>query len=151
MKRPEAQRRKKYIDPLTSKTDQSFRNEVNVNSIMAKYTKTGQITHLRQSRGQFMDISAVPDLMTAFDIVRSAEKSFMELPAVIRERLGNNPANMQDFILDSRNSDLLIEYGILVPRETAGSTEPAVSTDVPAPKATKAKSKTPAPEVPDTD
>lgn len=128
MKRIQAQRRVPYVDNLPSKTDQSFRKEVNVNSIMAKYFKTRQIDLVKAGRGRYMDVSAIPDLMGAFDKVHRAEKAFSELPAVVRERLGNNPANMTDFVLDPKNEDLLREYGMLTPK-AAGSGETAVSAE----------------------
>lgn len=147
--RPGSGKRREYVDGLPSMTDQSFKQEVNVNAIMAKFKKTGQIGHVRQNRGQYLDVSNTPNLMEAFARVRKAEESFATLPAAVREKLRNDPANLSGFLNDPKNREMLEEYGVLEVRKGSGeSTDSSEGTKVPpakpAPK--KAKSEVPAGE-----
>lgn len=47
------------INEEPSKTDQSFAKQVNINNIMARYIKTGQLTHLRNQQGVYADMSEI--------------------------------------------------------------------------------------------
>lgn len=134
-KREAAQTREPYVDELPSKTDQSFRKEVDVNSIMAKYAKTGAITHLARNEGYYADVSAIPDLQGAFDQVALAAAAFKTLPAQLREDLRNDPTQLPGFLLNPANRDKAIEYGLIE--------KPQITPDVPSgvpPKAESPKS-----------
>jgi phage internal scaffolding protein len=113
MKRIQAQTRVIYKDDLPSMTDQSFKNEVNVNTIMKKYFKTRELSHVSKRLPQYLDVSNTPDLIGAFDKVAKAEHAFQSLPSVIRSALNNDPRNLSGFLLDPKNKDILIEYGLL--------------------------------------
>jgi len=143
--RPKAQFRKQYVDPLPSKTDQSFRQEVNVNSIMDKYRKGQQITHVRQNAGIYADVSNVPDLAGAFEKVRQASSTFATLPAEIRERLNNDPRNLEGFLVNPANKDLAMKYGLIqkksaeVPSDESTKVPPATPASPPAADPQQAK------------
>lgn len=145
MKRPTTGVREEYV-PGISKTDQSFKNEVNVNTIMDKWRKGQQITHLSRRQGQFMDASNIPDLHKAFAQVEQAREAFAQLPARIRDAMGNDPRNIEAFLLDEEARPLLEEYGLL--KERTDETPSSVTTKVaPAKPAVKPK-KTEAPPEP---
>lgn len=105
------------FENVKSMTDQSFEPQSNVNNIMAKYRKTGQISHLSRKQGIYADVSEVPDFMTALTIVNDATQKFMDLPSDIRKRFGNDPANMVDFLADPKNQKEAIELGLMVERK----------------------------------
>ena len=70
-----------------SRTDQSQAKECDVNHIMKKYIKTGQITHLAKVRGTYADVSEIPDLNEALMVVKQADETFSMLPAQVRKDL----------------------------------------------------------------
>jgi hypothetical protein len=140
-KRPVAQFRRDYVETLPSLTDQSQGPMTDVNNIMDRYAKTGQIMHLRGKQGQYMDLSATPDLMEAFAMVDFANKAFMDLPADLRRQLDNDPRKLEGFVNDPKNQELLVKYGLLTKSES--SNLDSESTKVPAEKAAPKKPKTP--------
>lgn len=59
------------------------------------------------------DLSEVPDLRTALDLVNDAKNRFMELPPRIRSRFRNSPAELWAFINDPENADEAVRLGLL--------------------------------------
>lgn len=105
------------INEEPSMTDQSFGPEVEVNNIMNQYLKTGQITHLAKSQGVFSDLSDLPDFATALNTVTQAQQAFDQLPSDLRERFGNSPEALMNFIHDENNYDEGVKLGLFNPRE----------------------------------
>lgn len=94
---------------------QHFRKEANINSIMAKYAKTGILvdpgTPMRSAPqfgvfGQF-------DYLECQNKVAQAKQAFMCLPARLRARFSNNPAQLLDFINNESNRAEAIALGII--------------------------------------
>lgn len=54
------------------------------------------------------------DLRTAIEAVHEAERTFALLPAKIRRRFGESPAQLHDFVMDPDNRQEAIELGLLV-------------------------------------
>lgn len=114
--------KKRYDTPEThaisfegekSLVDPSFEKDANINNIMAKYIKTGQLPELRNTLPQFGDFSAVMDYKDSLDFVRTAEDSFQQLPAKIRERFHNDPAALISFMGDEKNLEEAIKLGLV--------------------------------------
>lgn len=125
-----------------SRTDQSFLKDTDVNNIMQKYLKTGQITHLAKVSGVFTDVSQIPDLLTAMSQVTKAQQAFELLPAALRKRFGNSPVAMVEFLKDTRNDREAIELGLKVRKPGLDNIEPdsSDSAKVTTPKSTQSKS-----------
>lgn len=94
-----------------SMTDQSYRNEVNVNSIMKKYFKDRDASIFR-GPGSFIDLTTVTDLQGAFARVAAAEDAFMQLPSEIRTSLDNDPRNLESYLANPKNFDDAVKYGL---------------------------------------
>lgn len=97
-----------------SLTDQSWAKDCDVNNIIAKYIKTGQISHLAKHQGQYADVSAIPDLQSALDQVTKAQQAFDDLPSNLRKRFGNSPVEMVNFLSDPKNDQEAISLGLKV-------------------------------------
>lgn len=95
-----------------SKTKQSFREESNINLIMAKYTKTGLIDHVNKHGGQYKDMPTETDFHASMSVVAEANSMFEELPAAIRAEFENDTGKFLDFVTDPENSDALVEMGL---------------------------------------
>lgn len=105
------------IDYPPSKTQQQFKDECNVNKIIEKYLKTNEMTHLKQNKGVFADLTHISDYQDSLNKVIEANKSFMELNAQTRNRFGNDPQQLINFLADDSNRDEAIKLGLIVEKE----------------------------------
>lgn len=104
-------------DPVgESMTVQSFKDECDINKIMARYVKTGVITHLNPAEPRY-GFAPAGDFLGAMSLVTQAQQSFDELPAEVRRKFDNDPGKFLDFIDDPANEAELAEMGLTVPDE----------------------------------
>jgi len=99
-------------------TDQSYKNLCDINNIMAQYAKTGTFGHVASRQPQYIDNTTIPNLEDAFSIARNATELFNSLPADIRKLMDNNPVNLESFVHNPDNADMLLKHGLIVKRET---------------------------------
>lgn len=77
-----------------SLAQQQFAKEADINTIMAKYAKTGVLVDPMVSRRPIIeggDYENVPDLREAYELVFRAEEEFGMLSAHCRDQFGNDP------------------------------------------------------------
>ena len=67
---------------------------------MAKYEKTGLIDHVVRYRGQYADVANTVDYQEAIQIINDADTMFSSLPAKIRDKFANSPADFLAFVHD---------------------------------------------------
>lgn len=96
-----------------SRTQQSFKEECDINRILAKFRKTGELSHLTDHEPQYGDFSSSVDYKEALDRVHAAQADFDGLSARVRARMQNNPANLLAFMDDPENEDEARELGLL--------------------------------------
>lgn len=123
---------------------QSFKDECDINVIVERNKKTGMITHVRQGEPMFGDFAEISSYEESLQTVIAAENAFAELPAAIRDRFMNNPAEFVRFANDPSNQDAMVEMGLATYNEnkkTAG-TPPAVTSE-PSPAPAPAKKEAP--------
>ncbi len=109
------QHRCRLIIKGKSKTKQAHKDECDVNKIIAKYRKTGVLTHLKNNPQNF-EFAPNLDFQESLEYVEKAREQFMELPATIRNKFQNNPADFVAFVENPENKSEMIEMGLL-PRE----------------------------------
>lgn len=114
-----------YID----KTDQSFKAECDVNNIINRYMKTGEINHRARTAGIYGDFSNITDLKESMELVKYANEQFMEIPAEIRKKFGNDPTQLTEWLQDPKNLDDAIKHGLLERRPN--DDEPKTTTNPP--------------------
>lgn len=95
-------------------TDQQWKDECDVNFIMAKYLKTGHLPHLQQNPGLYADLSQITDLVGAYEDVKQAEEAFSSLPAALRNEFDNDPIKLVEFMKDPAKKQEAIDK-LLVP------------------------------------
>lgn len=98
-----------------SRAKQSFKEECDINNILAQFKRTGIVRHITQRQALYMDLPSDIDLQTSLAIVRKADKAFSELPAKVRDRFGNDPARLLAALQDPRMTDELRDLGLLKP------------------------------------
>lgn len=107
----------KFTKP--SMTQQSFKDECDINNIMAKYERTGIVDHVSQFQGQYGDFIGFPDYHTAMNAIRQADEMFMTLPSSIRERFNNSAEAFLQFAQDPDNYEEMVRMGLIpAPRPT---------------------------------
>lgn len=95
-----------------SKTQQQFAEEADINTIVNKFLKTGQLpTDLKVPR--YGDFDEVTDFHTAMNAVREAQEGFDRLPAQMRARFHNDPQELLAFIEDPENTEEAVKLGLL--------------------------------------
>jgi phage internal scaffolding protein len=99
-----------YFKP--TKTQQHEANNMNINEIMSRYNKT-KMAPVTYCTPQYGDFSKVNDYHTSLNKVINIQNEFMELPANIKKRFKNNPANLINFMNDNENYHEAIELGLI--------------------------------------
>jgi len=95
-----------------SLTQQHQKEDADINTIVARFGLTGELPFAdRQPR--YGDFTAVTDYHSAMNAVRSANEDFMSLPAELRARFHNDPAELVDFLASSDNRDEAIKLGLV--------------------------------------
>lgn len=95
----------KYED---GRTKQSFKDETDVNLIIAKHTRMGTLSHLEQWGGQYGDFSDF-DFQEAQEQMANAHSMFEQLPATVRAQFRNDPGKFLEFVNDPENADDLAQ------------------------------------------
>lgn len=98
-----------------SMTNQSDKESTDINIQFAKYEKTGLVTDLltgQTRRPMYGDFSDVGDFHALQSTMARVTQSFMALPASIRTRFQNDPAQLVDFLADPKNDPEAIKLGL---------------------------------------
>lgn len=116
-----------------SRTKQSFAKEADINTIMARYRKTGLLVDpaaLNSSRqAVYGDFSDGTDFQEFQNRIAAVQSAFGCLSASMRSRFKNDPAVLLDFIADPANAAEALELGLITKAESetlarSAATEP---------------------------
>jgi len=131
------------LDNEPSKAQQQYKEQCDVNNIIAKYKKTGEWIHVTRKEGVYADVSNIRDYHESLQKVVDANNAFSTLPAHIRIRFDNDPAALLEFMQDPKNYDEGVKLGIFEKKqetqEPPTTTKPKTTTKE-APKTEPAKS-----------
>lgn len=110
--------------PEDSMTQQSFKDEADINTIVRRFGLTGQLPQDLQMpvSGDFTGIS---DYHTAMNMVLAAQDEFLRVPPDVRARFQNDPAQLMAFLDDPANRAEAESLG-LVTAAPAAPAAPAV-------------------------
>lgn len=98
-----------------SLTRQEFAAECDINTLMAQYEKTGLFPSVNAGEPRYLDVSNVPDLMQAHDVLINATSAFMSLPALVRRDFDNDPLKFIAFAENSENLEKMREWKLAPP------------------------------------
>lgn len=108
------------------RTKQSFKDETDINQIMARFIRTGALEFTNKHEPRYGDTTGI-NFQACMDVITSAQNMFKDMPSKIRNRFDNDPAKFLDFVNDPENTEEGVKLGLLTPRkaEEATPTPPA--------------------------
>lgn len=109
-------------------TKQEFKDECDINILMARYLATGEIPLINERAPQYLDVSEGFDFAAMQDQVLQAQALFNELPSTLRERFANDPARFIEYCGDPANRIEMASLGLL-DKAKGGTPEPPISSD----------------------
>lgn len=110
---------------MQSMTEQYHRSEVDINSIIARYNKTGVFGSPSQLREVvFGDFSACTDRLEYEITVSKAKQEFLKLPSNVRSAFNNDPYQMLKELDSGDHLQKFIDLGIVKkPAPVVGTVE----------------------------
>jgi len=105
------------------KTKQSFADDADINNIMARYQSTGMIDYVKENAPHYGDVTGL-EFQACMDKIIEASEMFDALPAQLRKRFNNEPAEFLDFVQDDKNRDEAITLGLIPEAPKAPITVP---------------------------
>lgn len=122
------------VDPKTgevmpSMTRQSEMEGCDIHNILRQFSQVGFEELVRQNaaRGQYADLTNLPDYQEALNIVQASNAAFAALPSQVRERFLNDPQRFVAFLADPANAEEAVRLGLATQREPPedSSSQPA--------------------------
>lgn len=98
--------------PEQSLAQQDMKDECDINTIVRRFGLTGELPS-NPIPPRYGDFTSVTDYHTAMNAVRDAMEGFMALPAELRARFANDPANLIAFLDDDGNREEATRLGLI--------------------------------------
>ena len=113
-----------------SMTEQHFKDECDINNIVAQYQATGVLPSGNREPlfGDFADFPQ--DLQSSQRYFDEAQEPFMQLDARLRKEFDNDPVKLLQFIADDNNRERAIELGLIERPAQVNSTVHSQETNV---------------------
>lgn len=108
-------------DDSPSLTQQSFKDECDINTLVKRFGITGAIPQGVRAPS-YADYDEVFDYQDAMNAIAAANSSFAELSAIVRRRFHNDPAEFVDFCSDPNNLDEMRKLGLAIPAPVVSNT-----------------------------
>lgn len=112
-----------------SATKQEFRDDADINRIMAKFQRTGAISHFAKYGATYGDFPAC-DFQHAQNTLLRARQMYAELPSNIRA-LYNSPETFLAFVQDPKNLPKMRELGLAKPAAEPAAPAAAAAPETP--------------------
>ena len=119
-------------------TLQEFKDEADINNLVARYKQTGAFYDALAARNQgvqprvpiFEDVSEIPDFAAAQEIINQGKEAFAALPPSVKSTFSNSPDLFLAFMTENANNpEMLSKVGVLAATQTQegvqGVTPPA--------------------------
>lgn len=116
--------------PNPTMTKQAFKDETNINNIMARYIKDGVMDHVNTHQGNYGNFIGYENYHTSLNQILQAEAMFLTIPAKIRALFNNDPATFLAFADNPENQKTMVEIGLALPspEDAPRKAEPAEGT-----------------------
>lgn len=108
-----------------SLTIQADAEDADINTIVKRFGLTGQLpSNVRMPVSA--DVADAVSYHEAMNVISEAKQGFMQFPADVRARFGNDPANMITFLENPDNREEAERLGLVVPKVQTPSPASAV-------------------------
>lgn len=112
-----------YKSDLPSLTMQEFKDECDINKILAGFNNTGILPPSQQLDStrvpEFINLADMPSSpQEYFEIYQEAMQSFDSLPISIRERFNHDKMAFIEYVANPQNSDELVRLGLAYSRHS---------------------------------
>lgn len=98
-----------------SPTQQNQRDDADINTIVKRFGLNGTLPqNIRTPLNA--DFEDVFDYQSAMNVIIEGDRAFAAMPADVRKRFGNDPAEFMNFISDEKNVDEAVKLGLRVRR-----------------------------------
>lgn len=91
------------------RTKQSFRDDTDINKMLAKAQRAGSIAHLQKHGAYYGDFSEIDNLLDAHLMYERGVEIFEDLPSELRREFGNSPTEFFNYVNNPENADKLAE------------------------------------------
>lgn len=105
----------KLVFTKPSMTKQSHKEECDINFVMRRFEKTGQLPDMIRADARYGDFSNVPDYQESLNVVFHAQEQFAALSAKVRARFDNDPSKFLEFASNPKNSMEMVKLGLSKP------------------------------------
>lgn len=106
-------------------TQQQFSLDADINELVRRFGITGKMPEPVLDPSYYGDVDSISDLRSALDVVRDASQRFGALPAAVRKRFHDDPAELFAFLDDGSNRVEAVKLGLLVERREPEPEAPA--------------------------
>jgi hypothetical protein len=128
--RPNGRQRVQVVSNQPSRTEQSHREECDINRILRKHFP--RTTEGVMANGmKYGNFASGEDYFACVNRVHDAISDFMSLPSDIRKRFGNDVTNLLDYMAETPNAQQEIEKMVNPKGEPAKEDPPAVPEEPP--------------------
>lgn len=97
-----------------SRTQQSMKDEADINVIVGRFLKTGMMPQGAVAP-QYADYEGIFDYQTAQNALIAGREAFMKIPAQIRERFHHSPQAFMEFCSKEENLEEMRKMGLAIP------------------------------------
>ena len=112
--------------PEPTLAQQNFKDETDINYIVRQFGITGELPG-KPMNPQYGDFTGVLDYHSAVNAVLAAQDDFMGLPAQMRSRFNNDPAQLIDFLGNEENREEAIKLGLVAAKPISESSETPIA------------------------
>lgn len=114
----------------SSMTKQSFAADAHIGNIVKRAFAGMPVTQMpaRNPEDIYLDVSNLPSYQESLNLVIATENVFNSLDAVTRQKFGNDPSRMLDFVADPANKDAAVQLG-LIAADSVSPAEPIVAAE----------------------
>lgn len=104
---------------IPSMTKQEFKHECDINNVIKQFKPhhMHQMLVANLASGMYADLPDSVDYQEALHLVEEAKRQFLSVPAKVRERFGQDPAEFLAFTQDPANLEELRALGLAKPAE----------------------------------
>ena len=106
-----------------SVTQQCFKDECDINILLAKFAVTGQLPE-NVRVPQYVDVEEAFDLQSSMNVIRAAEEAFNAVPAEVRDRFQTDPGRFLEFANDGSNYEEALQMGLAIKRPEKAAAGP---------------------------